>query len=188
MSLEFQHPEYRGFFEGMLCRDGEVLELYADLFDLGPVPAKRSAFVRIRGARLNELIGRFGIVCMLGLAPDCDVASGLCLDHLIPLSSNKLNKELLSATTFRDANGNFRIFIEQEPFHRFVDHGSFFCGLFGGFLGGFKAFGFAIIIVQCRLRLDRHNLCNARVPNAVDRIARSLLKVINRLIVAEHYA
>ena len=108
MGLEFPHPKYRAFFERMLCRDGEALETYADLFDFHPVPAKRAAFGRMRASRLKELLNRFGNVCMLSFAPDCDVASGLCLDHLIPLSSNKLNKELLGATTFRDSEGNFR--------------------------------------------------------------------------------
>jgi hypothetical protein len=108
MGLELPHPKYRLFFERMLCRNGETLEIYADLFDFGSVRAKRSAFARIRTARLNELVDRFGSICMLQFAPDCNVASGLCLDHLIPLSSNKLNKELLGTTTFRDADGNFR--------------------------------------------------------------------------------
>ena len=99
MKLEFQNSKYRAFFEQLLCEAGEDLDLYADLFDLGPVAPKRSAFGRIRNARLRALIGRFGRFCMLRFAPDCDVASGLCVDHLIPLSSNKLNKDLLFATT-----------------------------------------------------------------------------------------
>jgi hypothetical protein len=108
MGLELPHPKYRLFFERMLCRNGETLEIYADLFDFGPIRAKRSAFASIRTARLNELVDRFGSICMLQFAPDYNVASGLCLNHLIPLSSNKLTKELLGATTFRDADGNFR--------------------------------------------------------------------------------
>jgi hypothetical protein len=120
MGLEFQHPKYRAFFERMLCRDGETLAIYADLFDLGPVPAKRSAFARIRTARLNQLVERFGRVCMLRFAPDCNVASGLCLDHLVPLSSNKLNRELLAASTFHDADGNFR----KAPTESFGSNGS----------------------------------------------------------------
>jgi hypothetical protein len=106
--LEIHHPKYRIFLEQLLCRPGETLELYSDLFDLRPAIVKRREFAGQRVARMGDLIERFGRVCMLRFAPDCNPAIAEHVDHLIPLSSNKLNKLLLGATTSRDANGNMR--------------------------------------------------------------------------------
>ena len=41
-----------------------------------------------------ELIRRYGEVCQLHLVEECSLDHGLAVDHVIPLSSNKLNKEL----------------------------------------------------------------------------------------------
>jgi 5-methylcytosine-specific restriction endonuclease McrA len=42
----------------------------------------------------TQLVARFGQVCQLRLLEECDPGAGLAIDHVIPLSTNKLNKEL----------------------------------------------------------------------------------------------
>lgn len=42
----------------------------------------------------TESLELFGEVCQLQLVPDRDPRAGLTVDHVAPLSSNKLNKEL----------------------------------------------------------------------------------------------
>lgn len=51
------------------------------------------------------LLQRFGETCLLGISENCNVKNGLVVDHLIPLSSNKLNKQLRSARASRSADG-----------------------------------------------------------------------------------
>src|SRR6266568_2486969 len=84
--LELHHPKYRIFLEELLCRAGETLELYSDLFDFRPVIEKRREFAALRVARMSGLIRRFGRVCMLRFAPDCNPSVVEAVDHLIPLS------------------------------------------------------------------------------------------------------
>ncbi len=106
--LEFEHPEDQETFRQLLCDPGEALESYADLFDFRPVKEKRAEFARVKEERRTELVRRFGEVCMLHYAGDCDTASGLRIDHLIPLSTNKLNKLLRGAGTSRTSDGKMK--------------------------------------------------------------------------------
>lgn len=43
---------------------------------------------------LTALIAAHGRKCFIGYPELCALSSGIAVDHLIPLSSNKLNKEL----------------------------------------------------------------------------------------------
>lgn len=106
--MNFEYPEDRLRFEQLLCDKDEDLSNYAELFDFRPPQEKRREFDRARPRVLRELLERHGEVCMLRYAPDCDVANGLCVDHLIPLSSSKLNKELRQLGTSRSADGKLR--------------------------------------------------------------------------------
>jgi len=84
--VDFQFAEDRDFFNLEKCRD----------------------FERIRSERFAQLSRQFGARCLLQFAPDCDPAGGLVVDHLIPISSNKLNKRLRAASARRDASGLLR--------------------------------------------------------------------------------
>lgn len=115
----FQHRDDQRFFEDLLCEAGEDLSLYADLFDFRSPGEKRKEFIRSRAAILSALENRFGKSCMLQFAPDCDVASGISLDHLIPLSSNKLNRVLRNVGTSRTLEGR----LKKAPSQSFGSNG-----------------------------------------------------------------
>ena len=104
----FEYPEDRRRFEELLCDPGEEFSAYDDLFDFRPPAKKRREFDRCRDQKLEELVERYGRVCLLAYAKDCDVSSGLCVDHLIPISSSKLNKELRGTGTSRTLEGKLR--------------------------------------------------------------------------------
>ncbi len=92
--MNFEYTEDLVFFERLLCQPGEALEKYKDLFDLRPPNLKRSEFDKRRNELLNALVAEHGNKCFIAYSGLCDLASGRAVDHLIPLSSNKLNKEL----------------------------------------------------------------------------------------------
>jgi len=93
--VTFEHPEDRIFFSDLLCEEGESLEKYAPLFDFRDVTKKRGEFQAARPSLLENLRAKHGSRCMLHYSKACTGGRGaLTIDHLIPLSSNKLNKEL----------------------------------------------------------------------------------------------
>jgi 5-methylcytosine-specific restriction endonuclease McrA len=92
--MNFEYAEDRRFFRKLLCERGRGLSAFAHLFDFRPPHTKRAEFNRKMRKLRAELIARHGTVCQLRLVEDCSVKYGLAVDHLIPLSSNKLNKEL----------------------------------------------------------------------------------------------
>jgi len=49
---------------------------------------------------LKELIEKYGIVCQLKIHGDCSKIEKFEIDHIIPLSSNELNKKLRGMTRF----------------------------------------------------------------------------------------
>ncbi len=91
--MNFDFPEDEKFFKERLCSEGEDLSLYAHLFDIRPEAVKRQEFDRIKTGIKQELIRRFGEVCMLQYSSQCNAAEVLVIDHVIPLSSNVLNKK-----------------------------------------------------------------------------------------------
>jgi 5-methylcytosine-specific restriction endonuclease McrA len=97
LKLQFEHPEDRLFFEHLPCWNGESLAKYADLFDFRPGRVKRAEFQLNRRELLSQLVQRYGHVCQIRFPAICDDPSGMEVDHLIPLSSNKLNKMLRRA-------------------------------------------------------------------------------------------
>jgi 5-methylcytosine-specific restriction endonuclease McrA len=92
--MNFEYPEDESYFRALLCRHSEELALYYRLFDLRPPKQKRAEFNRKMKDLRAELVRRHGEVCQLQLVEDCGLEHGLAVDHVIPLSSNKLNKEL----------------------------------------------------------------------------------------------
>jgi len=92
MSFEYQEDEQ--FFHDLLCEPGDNLDKYQSLFDFRSPSVKRNEFNRQRAHLLADLLSQDGCVCQLQYSARCNIERGLVIDHLIPLSSNKLNKEL----------------------------------------------------------------------------------------------
>ena len=96
--MQFEYPEDQEFFAHLLT-DGSIEFLekeYKDLFDFRHPAIKRWEFDKTRKKVLQELIEKYKGECQLHLHPQCDISSGIEPDHIIPLSSNVLNKELRS--------------------------------------------------------------------------------------------
>lgn len=94
--MKFKHTEDQKFFADLLT-DGniEVLnENYSELFDFRHPAIKRWEFNKIAKKVLTELIDIHKGECQLNIHPECDIQSGFEPDHIIPLSSNVLNKTL----------------------------------------------------------------------------------------------
>jgi len=94
--MEFEHPEDREFFANLLSGgNSERLEKeYADLFDFRHPAIKRWEFDKTSKKVLKELLEKYGEVCQLKLHPDCSKEKVWQTDHVIPLSTNELNKKL----------------------------------------------------------------------------------------------
>jgi hypothetical protein len=91
--MQFEFEEDRAFFEALLCDETHILDQYQDLFDFRPASVKRGEFNSMRNKIKTELIRQHGNQCMVNY-PICDIQSGIEIDHLIPLSTNQLNKSL----------------------------------------------------------------------------------------------
>src|SRR5262245_28218100 len=92
--MHFESPEDTRYFHDLLCASGKDLSRYASLFDFRPPSVKRTEFNRQRARLFSELVKQYGHVCQLHYSDKRDIQSGIVIDHLIPLASNKLNKEL----------------------------------------------------------------------------------------------
>lgn len=91
-TMEFAYPEDMEFFDNLLGGCGGV-NLNTDLFDLRNPANKRREFNKIRKKVFAELVKRYGSNCELICHPGC-TGVAIEVDHLIPLASNVLNKEL----------------------------------------------------------------------------------------------
>ena len=92
--IQFEHSEDKKYFEKhLLTKEKPSIEDFKAFFDFRPTGIKRAEFNHCRKDILSQLIKRHGKKCMLAMEC-CDLDSGLAIDHLIPLSTNKLNKEL----------------------------------------------------------------------------------------------
>ncbi len=81
------------FKEYLVTGPSESLETYKTLFDFRPNAIKRKEFNKDRNKLFADLKKIYGQVCMLNFEI-CDPTAKLVIDHLIPLTTNKLNKEL----------------------------------------------------------------------------------------------
>ncbi len=93
--------KYREYFENRWCEKNEKLEKYEKMFDMeSTTEEKRKFFNSHRKKLLKELKNKEGFEddktckCLLQYSKDCDIKSGETVDHIIPLSSNILNKEI----------------------------------------------------------------------------------------------
>lgn len=85
-------PDYILFFEGLLCAPGETIEMYRHLFDSRDAKIKRKEFQANYKQILTSLLERYGRRCLLQYPEICMIERGINIDHLIPLSTNVLNK------------------------------------------------------------------------------------------------
>lgn len=85
----FQYPEDERFFTFLLGKDA----LFADRFDFSEPTEKRRIFDGLKKQAMDEVAKQERTRCELQLVQDCD-SKKLVLDHIIPLSSNELNKHL----------------------------------------------------------------------------------------------
>jgi 5-methylcytosine-specific restriction endonuclease McrA len=90
----FEYPEDEVHFQHYLCNEGETLDKYVSLFDFRSPQVKRAEFNRHRTHLLKSLREKYKDRCQLHLEGICDERSGWVVDHLIPLSSNILNKTI----------------------------------------------------------------------------------------------
>lgn len=94
--MQFEYPEDRQFFADLLTEgDANRLDVaYSDLFDFRHWSYKRWEFDKTRKKVLAGLIEKHKGECQLRIHPECSNEERLEPDHIIPLSSNVLNKEL----------------------------------------------------------------------------------------------
>jgi 5-methylcytosine-specific restriction endonuclease McrA len=94
--INFDYPEDQEFFAHLLA-GGDIEKLqreYADLFDFRHPAVKRWEFDKTSKKVLQGLIEKYEGKCQLQIHPECNNDNGFDPDHIIPLSTNVLNKEL----------------------------------------------------------------------------------------------
>ncbi len=89
-SLEFEFFEDRQFFEA-LFRDAGPLDSWTHLFDFTLPDQKRASFNKLRNQTFSKLMAHHGPICHLAYPDICTVIPE-AIDHIIPLSTNILNK------------------------------------------------------------------------------------------------
>ena len=90
--MNFEHKEDKIFFQHLFKEYGGLVKNH-DLFDSSDPFLKRQAFNKIRNKVFRKLLDKFGDICMLNYHPNCTNSADQ-VDHLIPLSSNILNKTI----------------------------------------------------------------------------------------------
>lgn len=97
---EFEYPEDKKFYADLLAGGDEqkLVNDYAEYFDFRPPEIKRHEFNKLRKSLLPILLKRDKGQCQLRF-DECEVDRDLVVDHLIPLSSNKLNRKLRGKRT-----------------------------------------------------------------------------------------
>jgi 5-methylcytosine-specific restriction endonuclease McrA len=92
--MQFEHEADYDYFKSLLAQDSDAnFEPYLCLFDNRPLIIKRKEFNSKKRKYYEALKLLFGERCFLRYKT-CDLSSGFCIDHLIPLSTNQLNKEI----------------------------------------------------------------------------------------------
>ena len=94
--MDFQYPEDEKYFIDLLAKGDKDLfyKKYFRLFDFRSPFLKRQEFNKKRSDIFKKLVKRDGLKCQLSLHPDCSKLKKFDIDHIIPLSTNELNKKL----------------------------------------------------------------------------------------------
>jgi 5-methylcytosine-specific restriction endonuclease McrA len=95
----FEYPEDEQFFASLLAGGSkeELREKFLHRFDFREPSLKRTVFDKLKRLVKEEMTQEGRVKCELHLVADCD-SQNLVLDHIIPLSSNELNKHLRKIT------------------------------------------------------------------------------------------
>jgi len=93
--INFEYPEDQEYFTNLLAnRDTEKLESdFSELFDFENPAIKREKFNKISKKVLKKLLDKYGNECQLKIHEDCSKVNKFEPDHIVPLSSNELNKK-----------------------------------------------------------------------------------------------
>jgi len=94
--MDFTYKADYNYFVRLLAKGDRHLfeKKYKYLFDFRDPKIKRKEFNFIRKKVFSDLVKRYGLVCRLKLHPDCSKIKKFDVDHIIPLSTNELNKKL----------------------------------------------------------------------------------------------
>ncbi len=87
--IDYEYPEDEQFFIALLGKD----ELNPDIFDFRDSKLKRREFEKVREHLKGQMLAAGRTTCELRLLYTC-IDNDLVLDHIIPLSSNELNKRI----------------------------------------------------------------------------------------------
>jgi hypothetical protein len=96
--MQFEYPEDREFFANLLA-GGNVEKFekeFSEYFDFRHPAIKRWEFNKQRKKLLEELVRMHDGKCQLRIHPECGADGIFEPDHIVPLSSNELNKKLRS--------------------------------------------------------------------------------------------
>lgn len=98
--MKFEYKEDEMFFRSMF---GKPFSKYKSLFDFRLPSLKRDEYMQERNNLLIQLQKRDKGVCQLRLNNRCTVDKEITIDHIIPLSSNILNKQIrhIVRTTYK---------------------------------------------------------------------------------------
>ena len=91
---QFENPEDKLYLAKILS-GGNIKKFekdYKNNFDFRIVNVKRKEFNSMRNAVYRKLVNKYGKKCLLKLDKNCLKNKNLQVDHIIPLSSNILNK------------------------------------------------------------------------------------------------
>ena len=91
INISWDHSEDHEFFQHLLSTNEFPLASWLNLFDFDDPSMKRAAFNRIRNEVHRGLLSQHGNTCHLQLVDKCADA-GEHVDHIIPISTNVLNK------------------------------------------------------------------------------------------------
>lgn len=94
--MGFQCSEDEKYFINLLAGGDKELfyDRYYKLFDFRSPFLKRQEFNKKRNDIFKELVKKNGLKCQLKLHSDCSKFKKFDVDHVIPLSTNELNKKL----------------------------------------------------------------------------------------------
>jgi len=94
--MQFEYPKDREFFANFLAGGDEkrLEKEFFECFDFRHPAIKRWEFNKVRKKMLDELMRKYGGKCQLRIHPDCSKDGKFEPDHIIPLSTNELNKKL----------------------------------------------------------------------------------------------
>ena len=110
--INFEYPEDAEFFANLLA-EGDLKKVekdFSEFFDFEDPTFKRKEFDKQSKKILAGLFAKYGRVCQLRLHIDCSNIIIFEPDHIIPLSSNELNKKIRRMTRFSTAK------VEKQSF------------------------------------------------------------------------